>query len=129
MVRERVTAMLHVPSVRKAVDWYTEIGFLLVRSFDDPCEEGELSFAVLSFGATEIMLNAGGKPSDAKRREVDLYVHTADVAKVAAEIRGRVDVVEDIHDTFYGMRELIVRDLNGFWITFGEPILQTQETR
>jgi hypothetical protein len=23
---------------------------------------------------------------------------------------------------FYGMREVIVRDLNGFWVTFGQPI-------
>jgi hypothetical protein len=23
---------------------------------------------------------------------------------------------------FYGMREVIVRDLNGFWITFGEEL-------
>ena len=23
---------------------------------------------------------------------------------------------------FYGMREIIIRDLNGFWITFGQPI-------
>jgi hypothetical protein len=29
--------------------------------------------------------------------------------------------VEDPHDTFYGMREFIVRDNNGFWITFGQP--------
>jgi hypothetical protein len=31
-----------------------------------------------------------------------------------------VDVVEVPHDTFYGMRELIIRDLNRFWITFGQ---------
>ena len=30
-------------------------------------------------------------------------------------------MVEDLHDTFYGMREFIIRDLNGFWITFGQP--------
>jgi hypothetical protein len=23
---------------------------------------------------------------------------------------------------FYGMREIIVRDLNGFWITFGQQL-------
>jgi len=29
--------------------------------------------------------------------------------------------VEGLHDTFYGMREFIIRDLNRFWITFGQP--------
>ena len=32
-----------------------------------------------------------------------------------------IDVVEDPHDAFYGMREFIIRDLNGFWMTFGQP--------
>jgi hypothetical protein len=31
-------------------------------------------------------------------------------------------VVEHLHDTFYGMRELIVRNLNGFWIKLGQPL-------
>jgi hypothetical protein len=30
--------------------------------------------------------------------------------------------VEGLHDTFYGMREFIIRDLNRFWITFGSPL-------
>jgi hypothetical protein len=31
-------------------------------------------------------------------------------------------MIEALHNTFYGMREFIIRDLNGFWITFGEPV-------
>jgi len=23
---------------------------------------------------------------------------------------------------FYGMREFIIRDINGFWVTFGQPV-------
>jgi len=30
--------------------------------------------------------------------------------------------VEDPHDTFYRMREFIIRDFNGFWITFGQSV-------
>jgi hypothetical protein len=29
--------------------------------------------------------------------------------------------VEDPHDTFYGIREFIIRDINGFWVAFGQP--------
>ena len=28
------------------------------------------------------------------------------------------------HDTHYGMRELIIRDLNRFWITFGQHVVR-----
>jgi hypothetical protein len=34
----------------------------------------------------------------------------------------KTQLVEDLHETFYGTREFIIRDCNGFWITFGEPI-------
>jgi hypothetical protein len=36
-------------------------------------------------------------------------------------IHRRVEVVDGRHDTFYGNREFIIRDLNRFWVTFGEP--------
>lgn len=54
---------------------------------------------------------------------MDLYVHTAEgVDKVYARLKGKVDVVEEPHETEYGMREMIVRDLNRFWITLGERV-------
>jgi len=76
---------------------------------------------VVSFGeATEVMFNTDGKTSDSLRREVDLYVYTDNVDELYERLKDSVDVVEKPHDTFYGMRELIIRDLNRFWITFGE---------
>ena len=84
-------------------------------------EDRGLSFARLAYGDSEVMFNIGGVPSSARRREVDLYVYAEDVDGLHATLEDRVDIVEGPHDTFYGMRELIVRDLNRFWITFGEP--------
>ena len=83
--------------------------------------DGEgLSFAILSFGNTQVMFNQGGRPSTQRRREVDLYVYTDNVDEVYQRLKDRVEIVEGLHDTFYGMRELIIRDLNRFWITFGQ---------
>lgn len=67
------------------------------------------------------MLNCGGKPSGAHRREFDLYIHTDGVDQLRTRRDGRASVIEDLHDTFYGMREFTIRDVNGFWITFGQP--------
>jgi uncharacterized glyoxalase superfamily protein PhnB len=120
LARPRVTPMIHVPDVRHAVEWYREIGFQVDEVFEEDDGDG-VTFAIVSFGATQVFLDCGGKPSDAPRREVDLYVHTAGVDALYERLRDRVDVVEAPHDTFYGARELIVRDLNGFWLTFGEP--------
>ena len=115
---EKVVPMIHVPDVKTTVDWYTSIGFKAIRHNE---EDGEINWALLSLGSSEIMLNSGGKPSTEPRREVDLYVHTDNVDDVYRRLKDRVQVVEDPHDTFYGMREFIIRDINGFWVSFGQP--------
>ncbi len=113
-----VVPMIHVPDVRATVDWYENIGFRVVEVHGD--ETDGLSFAIVSFGNGQVMFSEGGETSTKHRREVDLYTYTEDVDAVFAELKDRVDVVEGPHNTFYGMREVIIRDLNGFWITFGQ---------
>ena len=111
--------MIHVPDVRAAVAWYQSIGFTTKATYGD--ETGEnFSFALMSFGDTEVMFNTGGETSEKWRREVDLYVYTDNVDELYESLKARVDVIETPRDKFYGMREVIIRDLNRFWITFGQ---------
>jgi len=116
---QTVVPMIHVPDVRITIDWYTSIGFTLVRQNEG---DGEINWAKLSFENSELMLNSGGKPSAEHRREIDLYITTDNVDDFYRRLKDRVQIVETPHDTFYGMREFIVRDLNRFWITFGQPV-------
>ena len=115
---EKAVPMIHVPDVRASVDWYQDIGFTVMDTYDNGGDG--LSFAILSFGSSEVMFNQGGRPSTHHRREVDLYIYTADIDELYRRLKDRVEVVEGPHDTFYGMREFIIRDLNRFWITFGQ---------
>ena len=115
----RVTPMIHVADVRAAVRWYESIGFTLGGANE---RDGHMDWAVLTFGDGRVMFSEGGGASGAERREVDLYVETEGVDDLFADLKDRVRVREEPHDTFYGMREFIIRDLNGFWITFGEPV-------
>jgi uncharacterized glyoxalase superfamily protein PhnB len=116
---EKVVPMIHVPDVRATAQWYETIGFAVINRYDDDPEE---AFAMLSFGSGEIMLSSGGRPSAADRREVDLYVYSDAVDDLYSRLKDREEVVEGLHDTFYGMREFIIRDCNRFWITFGQPV-------
>jgi catechol 2,3-dioxygenase-like lactoylglutathione lyase family enzyme len=118
-MNEHVTPMIHVPDVRATVDWYESIGFRAVNTYGNESEDG-LSFAILAFGNGQVMFSQGGETSTKRRREVDLYAYTDDVDAVYSKLKDRVDVIEGPHNTFYGMREVIIRDLNGFWITFGQ---------
>src|SRR5881628_1169421 len=106
--------MIHVPDVRATLHWYETIGFTARAVHED---DGEMTWAAVRLGDGELMLNVGGTTSTAHRREVDLYVSTAGVDDLYARLQGRVELVEELHDTFYGMREFIIRDCNRFWIT------------
>ena len=119
-MQKKVVPMFHVPDVRQTVDWYRAIGFEVTVTDADHCDG--LSFAMLSFGAGEVMFSSGGRLSSHHRREVDLYAYTEDVDNLYDQIKERVEIVEGPHNMFYGMREIIVRDLNGFWITFGQEV-------
>jgi len=119
----RVTPMIHVPDVRATIDWYKSLDFNVVNANED---NGKIDWAMLSFGDSAVMFNAGGQNTTSDRRDVDLYLHTDNVSDLYERLRERVEVREELHDTFYGMREFIIRDLNGFWVTFGQEVSQTQ---
>ena len=118
---ERIVPMIHVPDVAATLQWYASIGFTVVDTVRE-CDEGVVDWALLRLGDSTIMLSAGGKTSNAPRREFDLYIHVDNIDSVRRRLDVNGSMVEDLHDTFYGMREFIIRDCNGFWITFGQPV-------
>src|SRR5687768_17183814 len=116
----RVVPMLHVPDVPATIAWYQSIGFVLREVHE---ESGcPIDWALLCFGVSEIMLSAGGRPPLYPRTDVDLYVQVDNLDDRFAAVASKVEVVEGLHETHYGMREFIIKDLNGFWITFGQLI-------
>jgi catechol 2,3-dioxygenase-like lactoylglutathione lyase family enzyme len=117
----RVTPMVHVPDVAATVEWYRALGFTVVDINED---DGVPDWAMMAFGEGVVMFNAGGRRSTAERRDVDLYVHTTeDVDQLHDALPPEVEVIEAPHDTFYRAREFILRDVNGFWVTFGRDLL------
>lgn len=116
------TPMIHVPDVRATAEWYVALGFTLT-GWNPECQGGETwNWAALRLGTSELMFDSGGRPSDAHRREVDLYIQTDALDALWARLKDEAEIFEAPHDTEYGMREFIIRDLNRFWITFGQPI-------
>ena len=115
----KATPMVHVPDVAATAAWYRSLGFEVLQTAED---DGETSWALLAFGGSELMLNAGGTASAADRREVDLYVQVDDIEAARRRLGADIDLIEDLHESFYGMREFTIRDCNRFWITFGQPV-------
>ena len=61
---KKIVPMFHVPDVRRTVDWYTDIGFEVKATYDDAGDG--LSFAIVSFGAGDVMFSSGGQLSSKK---------------------------------------------------------------
>ncbi len=95
---EKVVPMIHVSDVRATVDWYESIGFTV----------------------TDTSCSVRAANRNQKRREVDLYVYVDNVDDLYRSLKDRVEIVKGLHDTFYGMREFIIRDVNRFWLTFAQ---------
>ena len=112
-----LTPMLQVPDIAASIAWYTAVGFEVLGTNED---DGELNWALLGYGGGRVMFNIGGHAATAARRDADLYLDVEGVDALFAALPPGVDVFEAPHDTFYGMREFILRDNNGFWLTFGE---------
>ena len=59
---ERIVPMIHVSDVNATAQWYASIGFE-IRNFNRECEDGDIDWALLRLGQSEIMLSLGGRPS------------------------------------------------------------------
>jgi catechol 2,3-dioxygenase-like lactoylglutathione lyase family enzyme len=110
--------MLHVQDLPATVAFYEGLGFSTVERYDD---DGDLTFAIMQFGNSLVMLNSGGTRGNGARRDADLYVY-ADVTELYPLLKDKVEIVTDLNDTSYGCREFTIRENNGFWLTFGSVI-------
>lgn len=117
---ERVHPQLVVPDILAAVDFYTtRLGFSPGFTWGEP-----VSFAGVNLGETQIFLSQGASaPGGAA---ISFVVSSADTLYAYQRANG-VEVVEPIADRAYGLRDYAVRDLNGYWLSFGHYIYNVGE--
>jgi catechol 2,3-dioxygenase-like lactoylglutathione lyase family enzyme len=117
-----------VRDVVRAAEYYRDfLGFEIEGFLQDPPV-----FALISRDEVELHLRSGGNrtPEDGERRgDPDAYVWVEDVDVLAAELKERgTRLLEEPVERVYGMREIRVRDLDGFILVFGsrrEPPAQS----
>ena len=112
---EQVHAGLAVTDIPAAVDFYThKLGFTLAFTWGNPP-----TFAGVNLGKVQIFLQQG--TPDPKGCAVYFLVGDAD--QLYAFHRGNgVEVVQEIGDRDYGIRDYVVRDLDGYYLSFGHRL-------
>ena len=125
---KKSVAMIYVPDVAAALDWYLSIGFKELARFGD---DGKVNFGMVSFGNAEIMLNMHGKRGN---HDVSLWLYTDKIDDLYKLLKSRqieaatagtpdgIDFVEHINNTFYDARQFGIRDLNGYILYFIQPL-------
>lgn len=128
---KELTPNLMVEDVAASAAWFVEVlGFTL--DGEVPGEDGVLNFAMLHRDEVPLMLQRRGSleadvpalaglPIGASQT---FFVDVDDVTALYEPIRERVETVVPLHDTWYGQREVYIRDLNGYIFCFAQTISQ-----
>ncbi|MGH8638104.1 MAG: ankyrin repeat domain-containing protein [Burkholderiales bacterium] len=127
-------AMIYVPDVMRALDWYTSIGFKELARYED---NGLVNFGMVSFGKAELMLNMHGQRGS-HGASLWFYTHQVDalyqllkarqMSAAHASLAGEggahegIEFEQDIENMFYGARQFCIRDLNGYELYFIQSI-------
>ncbi|MCW8199118.1 glyoxalase [Verminephrobacter aporrectodeae subsp. tuberculatae] len=137
---KKLWSNMMVADVNKAIDFYADVlGFQHVMSVPMGSEEvlfqydgnKALVYALIKNGDIELMLQeqkslrenvpAFADATDIRSSAV-LYFEVDDLATLATRLKKHCEVVRDLHDTFYGMKEIYVKDLNGYVLGFAQPV-------
>ncbi|NUP99489.1 MAG: VOC family protein [Armatimonadetes bacterium] len=128
MAIKALTPIMQVEDVARTVDFFTRaLGF---TQTGEHRHEGRLVWANVQRDGVHLMLGEGHTHDEAGgtlpidhsqgHREVALYYYAEDVAALREEFLGRGVEVSELSVTFYGMREFMVTDPDGFELIFGQ---------
>jgi uncharacterized glyoxalase superfamily protein PhnB len=133
---KKITPNIMAADVNATIDYYKQnLEFEFVMGVDEGKEvkmgdfgDSTLTWAMLKKDDVEIMLQR----EDSLIEELPefkglkiggtftLYISMQDVKSFYDKIKNKVEVVKDIHKTFYGADEFVIKDLNGYIIYFAE---------
>jgi catechol 2,3-dioxygenase-like lactoylglutathione lyase family enzyme len=122
---KRVAPYLLVDDVFATAEFYRDIlGFTFRQFFGDPP-----SFTIVERDDVGIMFRQVRPPRSSVARPnrsvmdetFDAYIYVSNIDQLATELRAtKAEIIEGPIDRIYDMRELLVRDCNGYVLAFGQ---------
>ncbi len=126
---KRMTPNIMVEDVSKAVEFYKNI-LACFELVDYELGGRKLNWALLRCGDVQIMFESRESMTNSipilKNRNIGgtmtIYIELDGIEGLYKIIKDKVNIVKDLHNADYGMREFSIQDCNGFVITFAEWI-------
>ncbi len=129
---KKQTPNIMVMDIEQTIGFYRDIlGFSVVATM--PPEGAPLVWAMVQRDSVELMFQQqaslaeemplfGDMPIGAS---LSIYIEIDDVPAMADALKGQVDVVRDVHTTFYMMREFAFKDCNGYVLVYAEQVRES----
>ena len=126
------TPILHVKAVEPSVKfWQERFGF---KTTIEVPEGDHIGFAAIDNGSVELMYQTyEGMKSDsnplAKAVEQGpsfIFMEVTDINAVISALKG-AEVVQGLHETFYGAKEVVAQDPGGHFVIFSQLPKQPQQ--
>jgi uncharacterized glyoxalase superfamily protein PhnB len=113
------TPELIVPNVDIGVDWYhSKAGFTVVYNAADE----QSCFAALKLETSNLMITHSPATFDPPDDAIELRFIVEDVDAQYDKMKDDAELVRDIKDEEYGLRDFVVRDPYGFRVRFASPL-------
>lgn len=124
---KKLTPVLIVDAVEPCLAfWVDRLGFAVTTQLPDPVPEGgRIGFAILARGGAEVMLQSRESVAEDTPALAEglyrsaLFVEVEDLEPILAAVAGMEVTVPD-RRTFYGSREIGVREPGGNFVTFAQ---------
>ena len=126
MHMKHLTPNLMVEDVNKTLRFYREIlKFELVMAVPT---QGRLEWALMKCGDVEIIFQSRFSLTEelVALRDVEiggsltLYFEIRGIEELYEMVKDKVEIVQELHPTFYGLMEFAMRDCNGYILVFAD---------
>lgn len=133
---KKITTNLMVDDVNKTIDYYIKnLDFKFAMGVDaqkitkmGDYHNTHLVWAIVKKNDVEIMLQEKNslleEVPEFKGRVVGgtftLYITMIDTKSFYQQIKAKVEIIKDLHKTFYGAYEFAIKDLNGYILYFSQ---------
>ena len=115
-----------VANVGKTIEFYRDtLGFQVLTTVEG---DSETALAIMHRDNVELMFQSRNSPSDnvpALAGSIigasqTVYIEVSDIGHLYEQLKGKVEIVVDLHSTFYGTQEFYFKDINGYILSFSE---------
>jgi uncharacterized glyoxalase superfamily protein PhnB len=122
---ESLSPNIYVNDVTNTMHFYRKLGFNSIMTVPEGAEEPV--WAMMQNGNVTIMFESiksiEGRLPEISRQiggSLLLYIKVQDINALFESVKDQVTVLQDPQKTFYGATEFMIKDCNGFVLTFAD---------